>query len=424
VPTAYAPDSYTSGAAQTDFTITFPYLRASHLTVTDDGVDVTTAEYTLVTGGTVVRFNTAPATSSAIVISRVTPKGADFRLNDYVAGAGVSETELDEADQQLHYALEELEYNTSAAGLAAALATASASADAAETAETNAETAETNAETAETNAETAQTAAEAAQAAAEAAALTATLMRNYRSGFTLVRTSSTVITVGDGVAMDSTNAEMIDLAASATIDLTVSGVGGLGVARPSGAEDWIHVFAVKRTTGGTVYVYGDTSVTAANKPGAGDAGTHRRVGSFYVNADVPGITVLFTQFGDETLWDVPVTELSDVALSTTAALRVCRVPTDVKVRHIGDWSGNELGTGGSVAHVLVTSPDQADTTATAQRATLSWWNGAANGNASACRAVTRTDTSAQVRYVAAATDANHDLSMVTHGWIDDRGANG
>jgi hypothetical protein len=413
---AYAPQTIAAGAAQQDFTIVFPFLRDSHLRVVINSiVKVLSTDYTLVSGSTVMRLVVPAAGGETVVLSRVTP--VDQRIVDFAAGGAISETALDESFLQLFYNLEELLYTTEIDNITQAVDDAQAAATASAASATAASGSATSAQSSEDDAET-------AQQAAQAAALTATLMRNYISGFTLVRTSSTVITVGDGVAMDSTNAEMINLAASATITLTVSGVGGLGVARPSGAAAWFHAFAVKRTTGGTVYVYADTSVTAANKPTGADAGTHRRVGSFLINADVPGITVDFSQFGEEFLWKATVLDADVPTPGTTAVSRALTVPLGVQVHALVNVIGDFTDAQGGYLSSLDVNDEAAAGINGAGTAPLATFGGGANSgrfNAIGGVVSVRTDTSRQIR---TRMNVNVRIKIATLGWIDQRGKNG
>jgi len=101
---AFARDSYTASASQTDFTITFSYLDQDDVLVYEDGVLKTvTTDYTL-PNATTIRFNSGLVGGEIIVLQRSTSQTT--RLVDYTAGA-LSEAELDTDSLQAFYMAQE-----------------------------------------------------------------------------------------------------------------------------------------------------------------------------------------------------------------------------------------------------------------------------------------------------------------------------
>jgi hypothetical protein len=104
---AFARDSYTAGAAQTDYTITFGYLEEDHVTVYEDGVLQTEGgsnDYTIVSGVT-VRFNSGHAGGEVILLIRSTSQSS--RLVDYANASTITESDLDNDSLQAFYMCQE-----------------------------------------------------------------------------------------------------------------------------------------------------------------------------------------------------------------------------------------------------------------------------------------------------------------------------
>ncbi len=105
---AFARDSYSATGGQTDFTITFDYLLAAHVVVTDDGVTLTNAagagNYTIVST-TTVRLGTAASASDRIVITRSTSQAT--ALVDFTVPSTLVEADLDENAKQMLFMAQE-----------------------------------------------------------------------------------------------------------------------------------------------------------------------------------------------------------------------------------------------------------------------------------------------------------------------------
>jgi hypothetical protein len=104
---AFARDSYTAAGSQTDFTITFPYIAETHVTVYDEGVLQTEGasnDYTIVSGVT-VRFNAAVTDGNTVLLIRSTSRST--RLVDYANASTITEADLDNDSLQAFYMVQE-----------------------------------------------------------------------------------------------------------------------------------------------------------------------------------------------------------------------------------------------------------------------------------------------------------------------------
>jgi hypothetical protein len=244
-----------------------------------------------------------------------------------------------------------------------------------------------------------------------AAATAAVVMRAYLAGLTLATVgSSATFTVAPGVAADSTNVDMMALAASLSKTTAAWGVGAAGALDTGAitASTWYHAHLIKRTDTQVVDALISLSATAPALPSGYTE--FRRIGAMKTNASSQWIA--FTQNGDEFLWAVPVQDMNAGTISTTAALISLSVATGVQV-----WSlGSFFGSSSSALQILITSPDQVDTTPS-----LTAFDIALNSGQSCTSDLRRrrTNTSGQLRFRASAAGAN--TYIMTHGWIDRRG---
>ncbi len=104
---AFARDVSVASGAQTDFTISFPYLLNAHVTVFVDTVLQTEGagnDYTIVST-TIVRFNSGMAGGEAVVLERSTSRST--RLVDYQTASTLTEDDLDNDSLQAFYMAQE-----------------------------------------------------------------------------------------------------------------------------------------------------------------------------------------------------------------------------------------------------------------------------------------------------------------------------
>lgn len=112
---AFARDSYTASAAQTDFTITFPYIDSTDILVYEDGVLKTvTTDYTL-PDSTTVRFNSGLVGGEIIVVQRSTSQST--RLVTYTAGPLLTPDLNNDSLQAFYMAQEAVDVANNALGL-------------------------------------------------------------------------------------------------------------------------------------------------------------------------------------------------------------------------------------------------------------------------------------------------------------------
>ena len=102
---AYTPATATGDGILDTFAFTFPYINATHVKASLDGVETTA--FTLPTSST-LRFDSVPANGVRIKIFRETSK--DARIVDYEDGTSVGETELDNDSLQAFYLQQEADH--------------------------------------------------------------------------------------------------------------------------------------------------------------------------------------------------------------------------------------------------------------------------------------------------------------------------
>lgn len=231
---------------------------------------------------------------------------------------------------------------------------------------------------------------------------------------------TTTIDVAAGVAADSANAWLVQLASSLSKILQSTGgwsAGSGGNGLDSGARaagTWYHVFLIRADSDGSGDILFSTSVSSPALP-AGYS-YKRRIGS--VRTDDSGNTLAFTQTGDEFIWANAMYDVQGVNLGTTSTLYALSVPPDVKVEARIRAALNTTNAG---AQGVVRSPDESSSQATGfasgsghQMQTTS------TGASGLAELLIRTNAS---RQVAAVTDqaSGNKLYVRTVGWLDQRG---
>ncbi|HLG49069.1 MAG TPA: hypothetical protein VKY24_22685 [Reyranella sp.] len=236
------------------------------------------------------------------------------------------------------------------------------------------------------------------------------VLRSYLAGLGLsnnAATPNTKLDVAAGVCADSTNVQMLSVAAS-TLDCGTVGANGLDAGSLANGT-WYHVFAIGKADG-TTALLASTSVTPSLPSGYG---LKRRIGSF--KTDASAHIVPFSQVGNVFVWKTPPLDQGGISLGTTSTLYALSVPPDVQTDAI--FAGSALASGN--ASVLFQSPDQNTLAVATQGAgsDLIVVSGSA-GNGAGGRFSIRTNTARQVRAVASTAVT---LTIFTHGWIDRRG---
>lgn len=165
----------------------------------------------------------------------------------------------------------------------------------------------------------------------------------------------------------------------------------------------------------------DTSVTGANLVTDHSFTNPRLIGSFLRET---AANRLFTQDGDEFLWDASFQDYNVANPGTSAVLRPLKVPTGRKVRAIHTIDARTTSLNAEFA-ALMTSPDQADTVPALTGPHDVVIRESANQPAvNTTTRTVRTDTSGQIRTRLSNSTATDSIAGTTHGYIDRRGRDG
>ena len=100
---AYAYNIYSAGSSQTDYTITFPYIKEEHVKVYVNYVDTSFTFH----NATTARLASAPSSGTRVEVRRVTPPSAV--LVDYADGSTLTASDLDTSNLQHLYIAQELD---------------------------------------------------------------------------------------------------------------------------------------------------------------------------------------------------------------------------------------------------------------------------------------------------------------------------
>lgn len=240
--------------------------------------------------------------------------------------------------------------------------------------------------------------------------------RGNISGLTLSNDSGTpnsVLDIAAGQASDSTNLYTLNLNSSitkSTAGTWVVGTGqnGMGTGLTIANSTWYHVFLILN---GTVDVYFDTSVTAANAPSGTLA--FKRIGSF--KTDGSAHIIAFIQVEETFYWATFIQDLNTTTLTNVSAtLQTISTPLGVKTRAIIEANFNN--------NTLITSPDQTDVAPSTTIATLPGFStnqSLTGGQPGSGFQFPYTNTSSQIRIRPNSNNATGSIN--TMGWIDSRG---
>lgn len=247
--------------------------------------------------------------------------------------------------------------------------------------------------------------------------------RGYLAGLTMSTAgASTTMTVAAGVAMDSANVYLMQLAASIgkTTSSWVVGTGNGGLDTGAIANStWYHFYLIRRTDTGVVDVIFSTSASSPTMPT--NYTQYRRIGSGRTNGS--GQWTLFQQVGDEFIWDAAVIDADVVNPGTSAVSRTLTVPTGVSLDALlfvgGYYASNAFTILVSPLSVSDQAPQAIGTAALSGFSSSSAMNSVAGWNFSPL--TVRVNTSAQVRTRISSSGASDRLGLITRGWIDSRG---
>jgi hypothetical protein len=183
------------------------------------------------------------------------------------------------------------------------------------------------------------------------------------------------------------------------------------------ASTWYHWFLIFNPTTLAVDVVFSATATPASGPTTLPSGftLFRRIGAMKTNGSSQWAS--FTQFGDEFIWGVSVTDVNaQVPTSASRTLYTLSVPIGLQV-----WALFRLFASGfgASSNVIVTSPDETDQAASGAGVGTVDFRINAAGDPSAGWLNRRTNTSAQIG-VRSGTAAGS-LNIGTYGWVDIRG---
>lgn len=240
------------------------------------------------------------------------------------------------------------------------------------------------------------------------------IFRGFLAGLTLSTAgASATFAVSAGVAVDSTNAGFMKLAAAISKTTASWAVGTGNGALDTGAianSTWYHVHEIKRTDTGVVDVLVSLSATAPTMPTSYTL--FRRIGSMKTNGSAQWIK--FIQDGDLFQWDVGVLDANAATLSTVSrTLITLSVPTGVAVTAM---LGIEAISSANNNAVFLTDPAVTDTAASLSA--FSFFIGNTSTSRYAAQAQCRTNTSAQIGVRGAFSDV---YNLFTGAWNDTRG---
>ncbi len=255
--------------------------------------------------------------------------------------------------------------------------------------------------------------------------------RGYIDGIILSNAADTDhdVTFGVGICRDSTD---VNTMSQGTLITKITDAGGSWVAgtnnsglpsaiAPIVADLWHHCFLLKNPSNGLVDAGFDTSVIATNLLAAATGYTlFRRVGSFLTDGTTPGNIITFTQTGDNFSWNSSIQDLNITAPGTGEVPRtITSVPlgvvvhADIVMIGVRPDSSSEtfylVGPGGQ------TLPTPSATNMDGRTAT-------GTSHFSVAKLV-RTDTARIIKTQQSGSNANAQVKIQTHGWVDDRGQN-
>lgn len=243
--------------------------------------------------------------------------------------------------------------------------------------------------------------------------LNPTLVPGYINGLIMgTAGGSGTMSIGAGVANDSTNTVLMNLASviSKTTASWAVGTGNGGIDTGSIANaTWYHFYQIERVDTGVVDVIFSLSASAPALPA--NYTLYRRIGSG--KTDGSAHWLLFTQTGDQFIWNAPVTDVNAIATTAGRVNKALSTPTGIVTSALFRAG---LNVGAATTAIIFTSLQESDQTpAPGVIADL-----AAVINTFANSSFSRlTDTSSQIGVRSSTTSATYTIS--TYGWIDTRG---
>lgn len=245
------------------------------------------------------------------------------------------------------------------------------------------------------------------------------LSRGYLAGATLSTAgSSATMSIAAGAARDSTNAKNLVLATAIAKTTSAWAVGDTQGGLDTGSianNTWYHFWLIMRSDTGVVDVLISTSASSPTMPSNYDY--KRRIGSGRTNGSAQWI--LFSQTGDEFLWNVTVEDVDALPNSTSAQTATLTVPTGIK--QVALFRATAGSTSGAGRGMVISSFDESDQAPNPNAPPgNSLYSEVINLGVSGEFRV-RTNTSAQIRWRLDTAEAGFRFNLETYGWIDRRG---
>ena len=251
------------------------------------------------------------------------------------------------------------------------------------------------------------------------------MLRSYLAGCTMSTAGgSATMSIAAGVAMDSTNAYIMTVAAIAktTSNWAVgTAAGGKSLAAAIANNTWYHFYAIRRPDTNVVDVCFSTNASgllAADFVAGGgnvpDAYTQfRRIGAGKTNGSAQWTS--FIQNGDNFEWVAATLDVDTGAFPAASTLYTVGVPTGVKVEGMFTLFKTQ-GTSGMV-NFWNPALGAIGASSTATPLGKGYSDGASGASINSFRAIT--NTSAQI--YGGATSGSQSVKLVCEGWIDTRG---
>jgi len=239
-------------------------------------------------------------------------------------------------------------------------------------------------------------------------------LRNYIDGYILNPASSTM-NISVGIAMDSSNVELMSLVGIAkTTSTWAVGTSNGGLDTGSVANNtWYHFYIIKRTDTGVVDALFSTSATLPSLPTNYDR--YRRIGSAKTNGSA--IWTSFYQIGDTFWWSAPVLDINSSSFADSSTLYTISTPLGVMV----DANMTLFKLQGTSGIVNIWSPVLGAIGASTTVSPLGKGYSDSASGASINTFDTLTNTSSQIYGGSSAN--NQTVKCVTNGWKDSRGRN-
>jgi hypothetical protein len=252
-----------------------------------------------------------------------------------------------------------------------------------------------------------------------------TYLRGYIDGLITSPTTLTAqseINVSAGVARDSANGQMFELATPDMMNLAVNwSAAGVG-ARPStvllSPYTWYHTFVIGKADG-TLDIGVDTDISAVNllADAAADGFiARRRIGA--VKTDASSLIIPWQQYGDEFLWYTPRLDFGDVNLGIGQNYHTVSVPLGIACQWNGvlNWGEYSSSTArqalyGHGAASLTTAPSTVNFDFSKKGVDNMWMPVAG---------FIRTDTSSRIKTHWSSSGSDSYMFGYAHGWVDPR----